>query len=120
MHLLREDSKSLRVIKDILDSDDLIESASLIKEATIPFSCTTFYRSKLEWCLHILLIVLHDSNCFDHFPFDSERFVIAFLKSPSGLGIDSKSSKEMYLIESSGPLFSKSGLSYVRALSGES
>jgi len=60
---------SLSVMREIFEREDLIESANLITKPTRLFSLTTFYSNVLEWCLHILLMMLQDSNCFAHWLF---------------------------------------------------
>jgi hypothetical protein len=66
MHRFKLQNMSLRVIREILESEDLMESANLITRPTKLFSLTTFCSKVLEWCLQILLMMLQDSNCFAH------------------------------------------------------
>jgi hypothetical protein len=66
MHRFKLQNMSLRVIREIFEREDLIESANLITNPTRLFSLTTFYSKVLEWCLQILLMMLQDSNYLAH------------------------------------------------------
>lgn len=85
---------SFKVIRAILDTADLSESANFSSLAIRLYSWLPVDKIKLWWCLQTLLMTPHASNCSaqssEFMPYFKE---VAFLNSFSGLFSYSNSSE---------------------------